>query len=203
LGEEPFAIFRPFLSPFFYGYRLFFTAFFFLLENRSLCGLDTEALSFPFETGTSSLYETSNMGFTPFTPFTGSSPPTLAITTLQGQTHAFHGHSRKGKDWLSGRTKPDLILLLKPLDDLLQAPNKLPSTLFDIDTDLGNELPCKSKLRQGESRNRKLADTDNTYPELGDIEDAAAELANGYHPLGNNRDLIGAKLERDMQKGKA
>lgn len=56
----------------------------------------------------------------------------------------------------------------------------------------------KSKSRYGE-----LADADNTDSELGDIEESATELADGDDPLRNYRGLIGAKLERNMQKGKA
>ncbi len=95
-----------------------------------------------------------------------------------------------------------LDILLKQLDDFLQAPNQLTPALFDIDTYLGDELPCEGKLSQRKTSDCELADTDETYSELRDIDDPAAELANGNDSLGDNRDTIGAVLERDMQQGK-
>jgi hypothetical protein len=92
---------------------------------------------------------------------------------------------------------------LKKLDNLLQAPDHLTTALFDVDADLGNELPSESKLSQRKAGDRELADADKTYPELGDIDDVAAELSDGDDPFGNDRDLIGAVLEGDVQQGKA
>lgn len=91
---------------------------------------------------------------------------------------------------------------MKQLDDFPQAPDKLTPALFDIDADLGDELPSKGELGQRKTGDRELTDTDETYSELGDIDDPAAELADGDDPLGNNRDTIGAVLERDVQQRK-
>ena len=91
--------------------------------------------------------------------------------------------------------------LLKQLDNVPQAPNHLTTALFDIDADLGDELPCEGKLGQRKASNCELADTDEADTELGNIDYPATELADGNDPLGNNRDTIGAVLKRDMQQG--
>ena len=82
----------------------------------------------------------------------------------------------------------------------LQAPNKLTPAFFDIDPDLGDDLPSEGKLSQRKTSDCELTDTDETDAEPGDIDDPTAELADGNDPLGDNRDTIGAVLERDMQQ---
>ena len=86
---------------------------------------------------------------------------------------------------------------------LLQAPEKLPASFFDRDPDLSDELPSEGKLSQRKTSDCELTDTDETDAEPGDIDDPTAELADENHPFGDNRDTIGAILERDMQKWKA
>ena len=85
---------------------------------------------------------------------------------------------------------------------LLRAPEKLPASFFDRDPDLSDDLPSEGKLSQRKTSDCELTDTDETDAEPGDIDDPTAELADENHPFGDNRDTIGAILERDMQKWK-
>ena len=71
--------------------------------------------------------------------------------------------------------------------------------LVQVDADLGDEGVGERGLCQGQARDSKLADADQTNAELGNRDETAGKLANGYNALGRDRDPVGSVLEGDVE----